>query len=724
MSKATKMAMEEGQTERHATLYHNKGTMYIAKFDDGEEAELTHTALIQGWTIHPNTHTTPKTNRPKPIRALPKYEKQPSQCIAITYNMQDYYAGKETIAEIAYTLKPMFILGQETHLHGGTHTTQKNKYNIPIDYRKGPCFGSTNWIAKKRTRNTKYIKRASGGVMLLMRKDVAQNSTRTRVEVPQLLINYMIHIIVKTASNVPLHIICAYAPHNKPEISTYLWHCIQQETQKATANGEGILVGGDFNADTTKISGIPQTHLATQLRKVTCKDLTKADPADVTPTYHAHNLTSNKRIDDWLIGGDPTWVAKVTGECYTRSTNPKNNRSDHWPVEIICNPSLFCIHDQKYGKASNKEEPNHIMRVQLPIKKKNIGRYKTEMANLSFESGMELDHNNDMEELLKCVKDIGLETCAMPVKAKRETNANTLNRKQRQSRERTIGTVQKITQYMHPLTEQYDEGEKATVWKLNPHAVEIIKLTPHLYPTDIPDDTNLSVWRAHVSATCRHLRREWKTILRNDEKKKIEKSVNKLRLLLHTSPRMAHRKIFSKQNERHVLEKTYNPDGTLTTNQSETLNAIREEFTGLAAPQKFDPTTTPEWTKHVHRPTGTQKPHKELTRELYQYIVARLPNNKSPGPDGVRNEWLKEAPMWVHDKIYSWLLNFWDKAEELPAWFTASTTVLLYKKGYPNLVGNYRPIALAQTVYKLYTKCLAHIIQEYAETNYLLSNTQ
>ena len=108
---------------------------------------------------------------------------------------------------------------------------------------------------------------------------------------------------------------------------------------------------------------------------------------------------------------------------------------------------------------------------------------------------------------------------------------------------------------------------------------------------------------------------------------------------------------------------------------------------------------------------------------MYNFTVDHLPLNKSPGPDGVRNEWIREAPEWVHDRLFTWMQRLWN-GHSLPAWLVNSRTILLYKKGDPNKVSNYRPIALASTIYKLYTRCLAQIIQQYAESNHLLSPTQ
>ena len=49
-----------------------------------------------------------------------------------------------------------------------------------------------------------------------------------------------------------------------------------------------------------------------------------------------------------------------------------------------------------------------------------------------------------------------------------------------------------------------------------------------------------------------------------------------------------------------------------------------------------------------------------------------------------------------------------------PTWLTSHTT-LIYKKGDPHLMDNYRPIALASVVYKLWTGIVTDIAIDFIE---------
>jgi hypothetical protein len=65
----------------------------------------------------------------------------------------------------------------------------------------------------------------------------------------------------------------------------------------------------------------------------------------------------------------------------------------------------------------------------------------------------------------------------------------------------------------------------------------------------------------------------------------------------------------------------------------------------------------------------------------------------------------------------------WVKAEIPPHW-TQSETVLIPKKGDPLLIKNKRPIALANTLYKLYTSHITLNIVLYSEQAHIFTEAQ
>ena len=91
--------------------------------------------------------------------------------------------------------------------------------------------------------------------------------------------------------------------------------------------------------------------------------------------------------------------------------------------------------------------------------------------------------------------------------------------------------------------------------------------------------------------------------------------------------------------------------------------------------------------------------------------LMRFKNEKAPGPDGITAEMLKAGgePLWEQlAKFFTACM----RKKRIPVKWKESRTVLLYKKGDPNDVKNYRPICLLPVIYKLFTKIIVNRITE------------
>jgi len=99
-----------------------------------------------------------------------------------------------------------------------------------------------------------------------------------------------------------------------------------------------------------------------------------------------------------------------------------------------------------------------------------------------------------------------------------------------------------------------------------------------------------------------------------------------------------------------------------------------------------------------------------VTEEIDQ-VVANLPNNKSPGPDGFSNEFLKKC--WSHLKhdYYELCWAFQCNSCCLNS-INSSFITLIPKCQTPLKVSDYRPISLLNTSLKLITKLLANRLQK------------
>ena len=64
------------------------------------------------------------------------------------------------------------------------------------------------------------------------------------------------------------------------------------------------------------------------------------------------------------------------------------------------------------------------------------------------------------------------------------------------------------------------------------------------------------------------------------------------------------------------------------------------------------------------------------------------------------------------------------KQQQIPTSWKISLTILLYKKSDPSQLTNHRPIALANTIYKLFISTLTFILSAYGEKHQILHDSQ
>jgi ribonuclease HI len=116
--------------------------------------------------------------------------------------------------------------------------------------------------------------------------------------------------------------------------------------------------------------------------------------------------------------------------------------------------------------------------------------------------------------------------------------------------------------------------------------------------------------------------------------------------------------------------------------------------------------------------------HSVQDKIMFMACIDTLSNGKAPGPDGVVNEVLKHLPIKVKEIIHDLFTLMWATGITPNDW-KESNTVLLYKnKGSPLELKYYRPIALANTLYKLWTRMVTFVLNDFAEKNRVLSRMQ
>lgn len=124
--------------------------------------------------------------------------------------------------------------------------------------------------------------------------------------------------------------------------------------------------------------------------------------------------------------------------------------------------------------------------------------------------------------------------------------------------------------------------------------------------------------------------------------------------------------------------------------------------------------------------TNYNQNFKEISPELPQSrpidckevieTIKILKSDKSPGPDNITNNVIKSA-CWILAAPLTKLFNLILETGDIPSQWSESNIILLYKKGDPKDITNYRPISLLPSMYKLFSTIINQRISAAIENN-------
>lgn len=144
---------------------------------------------------------------------------------------------------------------------------------------------------------------------------------------------------------------------------------------------------------------------------------------------------------------------------------------------------------------------------------------------------------------------------------------------------------------------------------------------------------------------------------------------------------------------------------------------LQHHFEGIFAERQHDPSVFEDSfpTGHPEIDTSPFSPS-EVRSRLHRF------ENSAPGPDRITYAHLKEAD--PDCRILAKILNICLRAKRIPSSWKHSRTILIHKKDDIDDPSNWRPISLCNTIYKLYTGCLASRLVSWLVDYEVLSFTQ
>jgi len=109
-------------------------------------------------------------------------------------------------------------------------------------------------------------------------------------------------------------------------------------------------------------------------------------------------------------------------------------------------------------------------------------------------------------------------------------------------------------------------------------------------------------------------------------------------------------------------------------------------------------------------------------KEIWE-VVKKMKNRKAVGVDELPMEVWKYVGKDLGMSLVKLLKQIW-RENELPEDWRRSIIVPIYKRGNPNMTGNYRGISLLCTNYKIYAEIMKRRLERVMENNGVLPETQ
>lgn len=163
------------------------------------------------------------------------------------------------------------------------------------------------------------------------------------------------------------------------------------------------------------------------------------------------------------------------------------------------------------------------------------------------------------------------------------------------------------------------------------------------------------------------------------------------------------------RHRRNLITELASSDGTAITEHRGKEQILWEEFKNRLSTSEFvgfsfDPSL------FIHQVDNLELLEVPFTHAEIDNIIKALPNDKSPGPDGFNNEFMKKSWPIIKQDFYDLCAAFYENSVCLRS-INSSYITLIPKVDGARTVNEFRPISLLNTSVKLVTKLLANRLQ-------------
>jgi hypothetical protein len=148
------------------------------------------------------------------------------------------------------------------------------------------------------------------------------------------------------------------------------------------------------------------------------------------------------------------------------------------------------------------------------------------------------------------------------------------------------------------------------------------------------------------------------------------------------------------------------PEGLTVTAHKDKELIIWEDFRHRLGVTEFDGFLV-DHVAFVERVDGLDFLEEPFSTAEIDEVIKKLPNDKSPGPDGFNNEFMKRCWPVIKEDFYTLCSSFHNNTLCFRS-INSSYITLIPKVDGPRFVSDFRPISLLNTSAKLVTKLLAN----------------
>ncbi|KAK3252367.1 hypothetical protein CYMTET_38325 [Cymbomonas tetramitiformis] len=735
------------QTRDNEQTLGEQGTMETHSDEGGEEASDEPTTQWEKFEDTqqeaPETNQDPRKHQP-PLTEPKKVDIGEDRLHMLTWNIAGQSDACLDLAEVVRKRHQnqlglqVIVLTEVKHAHDSVMRKFRDLQYTAI---------GTKTEAKEADGTTEQP--VKGGVAILLSSPYG-HAHNHHVVPARYLEGYLLHVVLHLPGEVMYHVLGIYNPpgaeegNTRDKILKYTANLFRRTAEKPN---EHVIVGGDLNASNTSI-GKRVTKTDRQWKKLA----EELNLHNVGPTINTTlNWAENRNIDRWLAPMDKR--AQYEKGSTTHLT--QHHTSDHEMVSLatlrlnsIDTHEPYVDQDPHPGqvklntplsKAHRETLQSVLLRTHDYARTAELKGMTEIAAQCRGEGNKQVAHatidraGEAVLSILNKANNCALQDGELPTARTGRTSTHgatdlLMSKKDRKERDAAILKMQ-----MHKKTKRQLR---------NPHTQHTTLQHLQKGKTKGPanrNDADTKEWvswlteeaKKERSAAHKVVKQHWKRAKQRHNDKTVKEYWN--------NQKRYHKRIYAKAQETgHAptanIQALQDREGNLAVGHKNIANALVDHM-AHSAPYRMEHRSLPDlapppWEDPAHKERLIKAPRPDpkgldltISRQGYSKAVHTLNNNKAPGPTRTPNEILKYMPEDFHDALHALMLEMWN-SKHVPLTWKRGTFCFHHKKGDVTLQQNYRPIALLEGVFKLYTSQIANMLSTFCETQGILAQAQ